>query len=73
MYEFILEYPNEGDIIHWNQTENPIDTTADVGYHAIHVPAKLYDFKGLGRSADSNKTQIIYSITHRASVFDNVG
>ena len=56
VYEFVLEYPNENFLLHWNQTMNPIETTTNIGYKPIHIDSKLSSFKGLSRSADKTKT-----------------
>ena len=56
VYEFVLEYPNEEYLLHWNQTKNPIETTKDIGYKPIHVDSKFSSFQGLSRSADKNRT-----------------
>ena len=56
VYEFVLEYPNEAYLLHWNQTKNPIETTTDIGYKPIHVDSKLSSFQGLSRSSDKTRT-----------------
>ena len=56
VYEFVLEYPNEACLLHWNQTKNPIETTTNIGYKPIHVDSKLSSFQGLSRSADKSQT-----------------